>query len=247
MKLDLGSLDSVREFVAEFEKRQLPLHVLINNAGISLPQGTVEKTADGFEAHIGVNHLGPFLLTNLLLPKLKESSPSRIVNVASRAHRNAPTVGVDFETFRPDAKDAAHHHHHLSASTLYGQSKLANILFTYELDRRLCQEQWSPDKLTVNCLHPGVIDTPLLKNLFPTWTHFLYKPISSFITVTPQQGAATTLHVATSPQLDHVSGKYFSECKETQSSQISHDESLAKRLWDVSAEMVGFTNVSNKA
>ncbi len=216
---DLSSQQSVRQLAAEFLATQQPLHVLVNNAG--LVNTRRELTADGIEAVFAVNHLAYFLLTQLLLDRLKASAPARIVNVASDAHRfgtmNFDDLGGEgsYRTMR-----------------IYGQSKLANILFTYELARRL-----EGTSVTVNCLHPGAVATGLGKNN-GSWARGLIGLLRPFFR-TPESGAATSIYLASSPDVEGVSGKYFSNCRDARSSDASYDRATARRLWEISVQMTG--------
>ncbi|KAL9972631.1 hypothetical protein ACROYT_G018977 [Oculina patagonica] len=226
MELDLGSLASVRKFVTNFKKKGLPLHILVNNAGIMFPPyGTTE---DGFELQFGVNHLGPFALTNLLLEDLiKAGSPdkcSRIVTLSSEAH--IPGT-INFE----DLQSKNYYSPYLG----YSQSKLANILFTYELQRRL-KEQNSP--VMANVLHPGVVNTDLFQYIH--WTMRIPQNVLAyFFFKTPKQGADNSIYVALSPELEGIGGRYFVNCQSTQSSDESYREDVQKRLWKVSCELTG--------
>jgi NAD(P)-dependent dehydrogenase (short-subunit alcohol dehydrogenase family) len=219
MLADLSSQRSIRECAADFLSRSQPLHLLVNNAGVFNLRRTV--TVDGIESVFAVNHLGYFLLTLLLLDRLKASAPARIVNVASDAHHwgrmNFDDLGGE-RSFR--------------AMRIYGQSKLVNILFTYELARRI-----QGSGVTVNCLHPGAVATRLGSNngLLAKVLLPLLKPFMR----TPEQGARTTIYLASSPEVEGVSGKYFVDGKQARSSGESCDESVARRLWDVSAQMTG--------
>jgi NAD(P)-dependent dehydrogenase (short-subunit alcohol dehydrogenase family) len=217
---DLSSQAEVRRLAAEFCARHGQLHVLVNNAAVITPKRTM--TADGLETQLAVNHLAPFLLTHLLLDLMKASAPARIVNVSSQVER----LGVvDFD----DLGRAKRPYERLDA---YNQSKLANILFTTELARRL-----SGTGVTANCLHPGVIGTNLLAAYEgrPSLLKFMTKRGRP----SPKEGAVTSLFVATSPTLDGVSGKYFRESAESRPSPKALDETIAARLWEVSARLTG--------
>ena len=219
MVADLGSQQSIRDLVGHFRTKHDQLHLLINNAAIIPVKRQV--TEDGYEAQFGVNHLGPFLLTNLLLDVLKASAPSRIVNVASTVHYNA---SMNFDDLQSEES--------YGVMKAYGQSKLANILFTYELARKL-----EGTGVTVNCLHPGVVRTRIMRDV-----PFFLKPIvavAGLAMLSPEKGAKTSIYVATSPDVEGVTGKYFDKCAERSSSSESRDEEKAKRLWDLSAEMTG--------
>lgn len=223
LPLDLSSFASVRAAANEFLAEHPKLDVLINNAGVYTEQ--LELTEDGYELQFQVNHLGHFLLTMLLLPAIRCCRQcSRIINVSSSLHQKG---GLDFGWLRgePGAK-------HYNGSKAYSQSKLANVLFTMELDRRLGEE------LTTNCLHPGLVGTRLAnKKAGPVtravWS--LYKPFAT----KPEQGADTSVYLASSPEVIDVSGRYFDEnqCLQKPSS-IARNEQLARRLWEYSEAAV---------
>ncbi|MFQ5793638.1 MAG: SDR family oxidoreductase [Candidatus Bipolaricaulia bacterium] len=186
MIADLSSQQSIRQLVADFTDRYQRLHVLINNAGLHLSRRFV--TADGIETTFAVNHLASFLLTNLLLDVLKASAPARIVNVTSSAHSRT----MDFDNLQGEKQ--------YNGMQTYTQSKLANILFTYELARRL-----EGTGVTVNCLHPGTVRSGLQRNL-PR----IFRLLRLFF-ATPEKGAETSIYLASSPEVEGVSGKYFSD------------------------------------
>jgi len=219
MLCDFSSLSNVRKLAEEIIKKCPRLDVLVNNAGKTF--GTRSVTAYGFEWTFGVNHLAPFLLTNLLLPLLKKSAPARVVNTASLAH----TFGhINFEDIMAEKKYAE--------MTAYAQSKLANVLFSAELSKRL-----AGTGVTSNSLHPGVVSTQfaaaggVFSKLFYRWFKFIMK--------TPAQGAKTTIYLASSPDVEGISGKYFSNCKVAKPSKEGRDDSVAKRLWDLSEKLTG--------
>ena len=224
-RLDLASLKSTREFAEDVNKNEARLDVLVNNAGLFA--NTLTTTEDGFETSMGVNHLGHFLLTNLLLDLLKKSAPSRIVVVSSIAH-NSPwftTTGFNFENMNGEID--------YSPTKAYGQSKLANILFTRELARRL-----NGIGVTANSLHPGVIYTEINRNMSTLQSIFVNYIFPHFAK-TSLEGAQTTIHVAVSEELDGVTGLYFADCKEKKPEKTALDDEAAKKLWQVSAELVG--------
>jgi retinol dehydrogenase 14 len=225
MLADLASQQSIRELALEFLARGEPLHVLINNAGVfNLKR---EITADGIEMVFAVNHLSYFMLTLLLLDRLRQSAPGRIVNVASAAHRRG-TINFDdlnsTRRYRP--------------MEVYGQSKLANILFTYELARRLegCH-------ITANCAHPGAVATGLGAN--NGMLARVLMPVIGMFMIGPEKGAATQIYLASSQDVDGITGQYFIDCKPAQSSPESYDIEVARRLWKVSAEMTGLGAEAN--
>jgi retinol dehydrogenase 12 len=208
---DLSLQAEVRAVAADFLRKYDRLHVLVNNAGAIFT--TYRESVDGIEMTFALNHLSYFLLTNLLLDTIIASAPARIINVSSSAHEGET---IDF--------DDLGHKRNYSMWTAYGASKLTNILFTYELARRL-----EGTHVTVNAVHPGWVNT----NFAPAAGLNMNPPL------TPEQGAETQIWLATSDEVEGVTGKYFVRKRETQSSSESRDEKVAKRLWDVSAEMVG--------
>ncbi len=218
---DLSSQVAIRQLVRDYLASDRPLHVLVNNAGVVNLHRTL--TVDGIETVFAVNHLAYFLLTHLLLDRLKASAPARVVNVASDAHR--------FGTMNFDDLGGARSYRTMR---IYGQSKLANIMFTYELARRL-----DGSGVTVNCLHPGAVATGLGKNN-GRWAKLAIAMLRPFFR-TPESGAATSIYLASSPEVEGVSGKYFSDGKERQSSNASYDVGAARRLWEISAQMTGIT------
>jgi len=222
MSLDLSSLESVRTFTQQFKEKKYPLNVLINNAGIYKPP--LARTVEGHESQFGVNYLGHFLLTNLLLNNVVQSAPSRIINVSSRAHERGTINFDDIDSEKSYSPDKG-----------YSQSKLANVLFTYELHRRLAAK--GIQNVTVNSLHPGVVNTNIFEKYLGTTLYWLASPFTRLLLKTPQQGAETSIYLATSPEVEGVSGKYFVDKKENPSSPLSYNEDDAKRLWKVSKEM----------
>jgi NAD(P)-dependent dehydrogenase (short-subunit alcohol dehydrogenase family) len=214
---DLSSQAEVRRLAAEVKQRAPRLDVLLNNAG-AIHQSR-KLSPDGIEMTFAVNHLGYFLLTELLLDLLKASAPSRIVIVASEAHRGQSIDFTDLQNERG-----------YSPLRVYRRSKLANILFTYELARRL-----EGTKVTANCLHPGVIASGFGKN-DPGIFKFLVKLGAPFLR-SPEKGARTQVYLASSPAVEGVAGKYFKDERAVASSQASMDVSAQKRLWEISEEM----------
>ena len=216
---DLSELSEVRRVASEFKQSYTQLHVLVNNAGGINSEHKV--TPDGLEFTFATNYLAPFLLTHLLLDVLKASSPARIVNVSSVAHTRGK---VDFADLQGTQR--------YSFTKAYGQSKLALIYFTYEL-----ADQLKGTGVTVNALHPGVVASNFndgMKGL----AHVIGAVIYTFVGITVERGAQTTLYLATSPEVEGVSGKYFSDCKEASSSRLSYDVTVRQRLWDVSQELI---------
>lgn len=216
---DIGSQADVRRLAAEFTAKHDRLDVLLNNAGILVPSR--RTTADGIEETFGVNHLGPFLLTSLLLDILKRTPSSRIVNVSSEAHRGARIRWDDIEYRTTPYR----------AFSVYGQSKLCNILFTRELARRLAGTD-----VTANCLHPGVIGSGFGQTYGGVWS--LLTKIAHPFLLSPEKGARTQVWLASSPDVQGVSGKYFDKCKERRPSEAAEDDAAARKLWAISEEMV---------
>lgn len=216
---DFASQQDIRRLAADILAACPRLDVLVNNAGIiTLKRKT---TADGFESMFGVNHLGYFTLTNLLLSRLEQSAPARIVNVASNAHRFG---SLDIDDLQSEKS--------FGSMKSYGRSKSANILFTIELARRL-----EGTNVTVNCLHPGAVATRLGHNN-GTLGRALTKLISAFM-LTPAKGALTSIHLASSPEVEGVSGHYFAKCRELKPTSAASDSALAARLWQASAQLTG--------
>jgi NAD(P)-dependent dehydrogenase (short-subunit alcohol dehydrogenase family) len=222
MLADLASLDSVRQLAADFRAKHQQLHVLVNNAGSYNMQRS--ETKDGFETTFAVNHLAYVLLTTLLLDVLKASAPARIVNVSSASHRGAT---INF--------DDLHGNDGYRGLGAYGQSKLANVLFTYELARRL-----EGTGVTANCLHPGVVMTNFGHNNTGIFGSFfgVYHALARPFLLTPEQGAETSIYLASSPEAEGVTGKYFVKKRPVESNEVSHDIEVAQRLWQVSEEML---------
>ncbi|XP_068172709.1 dehydrogenase/reductase SDR family member 13-like [Antennarius striatus] len=225
MQLDLGSLQSVQSFAETFLKSESRLDILINNAGIYM-QG---RTDDGLGMMFGVNHIGHFLLTNLLLKRLKACGPSRVVNVSSMAHMFGK---IDFDFLN------THKALGLGSSTtqvfkIYSHSKLCNILFTHELAKRL-----QGTKVTCYSLHPGAINTELARNA-PNLLHVLLKPLTLMFFKNPVQGAQTTLHCALQQGIEPLSGRYFSNCTVKNLCAKAKDDAAAKKLWELSETLCG--------
>lgn len=216
---DLSSQSEVRRAAAEIKARHERLHVLINNAGVFVPER--HTTVDGLEETFALNHLGYFLLTRELLDRLRAGAPARIVNVSSEAHRGAKMQWDDLQFERTRYR----------GFKAYGQSKLANILFTYELARRL-----EGTGVTANCLHPGVIASGFGQT-YGGAVSVLVKIARPFL-LTPEEGAKTTVYLASSPEVEGVSGKYFSKCKPVRSNAVSNDEQSQQKLWALSEGLI---------
>lgn len=217
---DLSSLSETRRLAEQIRQHYPRLDVLLNNAGAMFWNRT--ESADRIEKTFALNHLSYFVLTNLLLPLLKQSTPARIVNVASDAHKG---VAINFDDIQFQQK--------YSAWKVYQQSKLANILFTYELARRI-----EGTGVTANTLHPGFVRTNFFKD-FTGWVGFLMKLGASLIAITPEEGARTTIHLASSPEVEGVTGQYFVKSRPARSSPQSHDRAAGERLWQISEELTG--------
>lgn len=221
MELDLSKLKDVRRFASEFAERHPKLHVLVNNAGLMLSNRSV--TEDGYEQTFQVNHLGPFLLTNLLLPNVKAAAPSRIINVASAAHRGGRLTFDDLHAERG-----------YRGMSVYGTSKLCNILFTRELARRL-----EGTGVTAYSLHPGTVRTGFGRDGDTRGLFAIGVKIGGIFFKSPAQGARTTVHLATAPDVEQRSGDYFMNSKVSKPSRAATDDDDARRLWDVSEQLVG--------
>jgi NAD(P)-dependent dehydrogenase (short-subunit alcohol dehydrogenase family) len=215
---DLSSQASIRQAAADLQRRYPRLHVLINNAGV-IPRRR-EVTVDGLEMQLAVNHLAYFLLTSLLLPQLKAGAPSRIINVSSGAHTHAD---IDFGDLQAERG--------YDPKQVYSQAKLANILFTYELARRL-----RGSRVTVNSVSPGVVATRMLADYMGVAPA---EGVASTFGATPEEGAETSIYLATSPEVEGVTGKYFERKQARRSSRGSYDEAAARRLWEFSEQLTG--------
>ncbi|WP_406700420.1 SDR family oxidoreductase [Singulisphaera sp. Ch08] len=217
---DLSSQESIRNLASRFRERKSRLDLLINNAGAIFFER--RESVDGIELTLALNHLAYFQLTNLLLDMLQSSAPSRIVNVASDAHRSARMIQFD------DLEGRKRY----SGFRAYAQSKLANLLFTFELARKLEGTQ-----VTANALHPGLVATNIFAgNGIPGW--FLRRGAALFA-ISPEKGAETSIYLGSSAEVSEVSGRYFYRQQPTRSSLASRDEEQARRLWDRSAELTG--------
>lgn len=205
---DLSSQKQVRNLAADIQMNHDRLDVLINNAGVFEKERRL--TEDGIETTFAVNYLAPFLLTNLLLDLLKKSAPSRIISVASIAHESA---AIDWNNLQGER--------YYDSFNAYAVSKLCIVLFTYALSRRL-----EGSKVTVNCLHPGVIKTKLLREGF-----------GDYPGDTPEKGAKTSIYLASSPEMECMRGKYFENQRIARSSTISYDMALQERLWKISEKL----------
>jgi NAD(P)-dependent dehydrogenase (short-subunit alcohol dehydrogenase family) len=217
---DLSSLEQVRQLATAFLAKYDRLDVLVNNAGAVFTKH--EKTVDGFEMTFAMNHLSYFLLTNLLVPALEKAAPSRVVCVASDAHRGAT---IDFADLQTES---------YSAFKAYGRSKLANILFGRELARRLAAK-----RITVNTLHPGVVGSNFLAGKPGVWG--VVGKVASVFMLSNADGAKTSVYLATSPEVEGVTGKYFAKCKPITPNGQAQDDAVAAKLWQVSEQLTKFT------
>ena len=209
LALDLGDLASVRACAQSFLERDEPLRVLVNNAGVGGQRGS---TSDGFELTFGVNHLGHFLLTRLLLDRIKDSGPARIVNVSSVGHYQAK--GIDWEALRKPTRS-------FTGLPEYAVSKLCNVLFTQELARRL-----EGAGVTTYAVHPGAIASQIWKRV--PWP---IRPVMKAFMKSSEEGATTSVWCATAPELAGQSGRYYDDCKEKEPSAVATPE-LGRELWE---------------
>jgi NAD(P)-dependent dehydrogenase (short-subunit alcohol dehydrogenase family) len=219
---DLSSQTQVRQLADEVLQTLPRIDVLVNNVGGYW--NTRHVTTDGIEYTFALNHLAPFLLTHLLLDRLTQSAPARVVTVASNAHAMGR---IEFDDLQGERS--------YSGARAYNQSKLANVLFTYELARRLADTA-----VTANTLHPGVVSTSFGAD-DPGRLQRLVVPVMRPFMKSPAQGAATSVHVASAPDLEQVTGRYFAHSTAKRSSKRSYDEAVAARLWQMSADLVGLT------
>ncbi|XP_050437130.1 retinol dehydrogenase 12-like isoform X2 [Adelges cooleyi] len=227
-ELDLSSFASIKRCAKRILEKETQINLLVNNAGVMMCPKS--KTKEDFETHFGVNHMGHFLLTLLLLPKILNSAPARIVNVGSLAHIFG---NINFDDINYEKRT------YFSAFA-YCQSKLANVLFSKELANRL-----KGTGVNVYCLHPGVINTDLgrtVDQVFFPGTWFLFKIFSYPIMKSPEQGAQTTLHCAIDETAGEQTGLYYSDCKVKSPSGRARDPELAKKFWEKSIEMAGLAD-----
>lgn len=216
---DLASQKQVRQLAATFIEKYDRLDVLVNNAGAFFSE--YGETEDGIERQFAINHLAPFLLTNLLLDRLKASAPARVVTVASRAHYRG-TINFD---------DVYHKKNYDGFRRAYSQSKLANVLFTIELSRKL-----EGTGVTATCLHPGVVSTPIAQKESSGIYRLGWSLLRPFM-ITPEQGATTSIHLASSPEVEGVTGKYFDKCKAKDVNPEAADREIAAKLWQLSEKL----------
>lgn len=218
---DLSSQQEVRRLADEFKRKYSHLHVLLNNAGGFFMQR--QLSVDNIEMTFALNHLAYFLLSNLLLDTLKASAPARIINVASAAHTSGK---IEFDNLQGERRYDA---------SAYSHSKLANILFSVELARRL-----EGSDVTVNALHPGFVSTGFGKNN-PGLLMKIIRAVTPLVARSPEKGAETSIYLASSPEVEKVTGKYFRDSQMTAAAPQAVDMVTARKLWDVSADMVHLT------
>ncbi|MCL4249929.1 MAG: SDR family oxidoreductase [Anaerolineae bacterium] len=218
---DLSVMSGVRSLARQIEDRYDRLDVLLNNAGAIF--NSKQITADGLEMTFALNHMNYFLLTHLLLDLLKVSAPARIINVASDAHRTVRALKLD------DIRNPKHY----QGFAAYGRSKLANVLFTYELARRL-----SGSGVTANTLHPGAVATGFGMNNRGLINQVMFRAFH-MLSMSDEQGAQTSIYLASSPEVTNVSGSYFTRSTPVASSPLSYDETLQRRLWALSETIAG--------
>jgi NAD(P)-dependent dehydrogenase (short-subunit alcohol dehydrogenase family) len=222
MALDLASLASIREFASEFGRRHDRLDVLVNNAGVVLRSR--QLTNDGFERTFGVNHLGHFVLTDLLIPQLRAGAPSRVVNVSSHAHKSARD-GLDFDDLQAERR--------YQPFQVYGRSKLANISFTRELARRL-----DGSGVTANALHPGFVRSHFGRDGDLGAGMGAGISIAQMFAISSKRGARTSIYLASSPDVADTTGLYYFRCKPAAVSKPAEDDDAARRLWSASEDLV---------
>jgi retinol dehydrogenase 12 len=216
---DLSSQKQIHTLAEEFRKRYSRLDILINNAGVIMRNRVV--TEDGLEYQLAVNHLAPFLITNLLIDLLIDNAPSRIINVSSQTHFNA-SLNLNDINFSGE----------YNPNAVYTSTKLMNVLFTIKLAQKL-----KGTGVTVNCLHPGAVKTKLLSEYYGKFG--LKHIVSKLIHDSPQKGARTSIYLALSPEVENVTGKYFSDLQVREPSPLAMDIKLAGRLWDLSSDLCG--------
>jgi retinol dehydrogenase 12 len=215
---DLSAMNQVREVAEQFLTRHDRLDVLINNAGAVFSSRQV--SADGYEMTMALNHLNYFYLTQLLQDALLKSAPARIINVSSDAHKGG---SINFDDLMSEKK--------YNAFGVYAMSKLANVLFTYELARRL-----EDSGVTANTLHPGFVASNFGRSNGGMWGMLM--PLAHMFAISPEKGGETTIYLASSPEVDGVTGKYFAKKQAVKSNAASYDQAVQKRLWDVTQTLV---------
>jgi NAD(P)-dependent dehydrogenase (short-subunit alcohol dehydrogenase family) len=219
LQADLSSLDEIRDIAQEFHHSYPHLDVLVNNVGVMNLRR--RETVDGFERTFATNHLGPFLLTNLLLDMLKANDSARVVNVSSNSHYGSPLNFDDLQMVR-----------RYRGTRAYGLSKMANVLFTYALSRRL-----AGTGVTANALHPGFVRTDIGKD--NGFLVSIFQPLVMLRAIPVEEGAETSIYLASSPEVEKVTGMFFTRKKPVDSDPFSYDVGAQERLWEISVEMVG--------
>jgi NAD(P)-dependent dehydrogenase (short-subunit alcohol dehydrogenase family) len=215
---DLSSMAQVRAVAERFLAQHERLDVLVNNAGAVF--ATRQVSADGYEMTLALNHLNYFYLTQLLQDRLLASAPARIINVSSDAHKFA---AMDFDDLMAERQ--------YRAFSVYGMSKLANVMFTYELARRL-----EGSGVTANALHPGFVASNFGRSNGGVWGMLM--PLVQLLAISPQRGAETSIYLASSPALEDVTGQYFDKQRPAKSSPASYDVAAQRRLWEISEQLV---------
>jgi len=226
-ELDLASFDSIHSFANKILKSEPKIDIFVNNAGLAVL--SKQKTKDGFELTFGTNHLGPFLLTNLLLERIKQSAPARIVNVSSLVHTFASMNWDDLNFDKPGS---------FGGIKTYNQSKLANVLFTKELANRL-----KGTNVNVYALHPGAVKTEFARAL-PGFLRTIFDFFAIFAYKSAVEGAQTTIYCSVAEEVANESGLYYSDCAEKKPSKDALDKNAAKKLWEISAEMVSLKKLN---
>ena len=218
---DLAVAAEVRRVAEAIKSAHLRLDVLISNAGTFQPRRTI--TVDSIETTFAVNHLAGVILISELAGRLRAGAPARVILVASEAHRRVTRPNDWMSTVR------------YGGFAAYSRSKLANVIFTYCLARR-----FDGSGITVNCCHPGLVNTPVLAGIFEQrWLHWLWPFVRTCFTITPARGAETVLYLATSPDVEGMTGKYFKHRRPVRSSPISHDPDVGARLWELTFRLTG--------
>lgn len=230
MICDMSSAGSIRKFAKEFAEKYEKLDVLINNAGAFFFKR--QTTVDGFELTLAVDYLGPFLLTHELLPSLKNSAPSRIINISSGLHKSGR---IDLDDLQSEKKYSGRF---FARGNAYANAKLMLIMYTYELARRL-----QGTGVTVNAVEPGFVATNLGKNSGSRRQSFMFMMVRPF-QISAKKGAETAIYLASSRKVEGVTGKCFSKLKETRTAPITYDQQTQKSLWDATVKMLGLTNGS---
>jgi len=228
-KLDLSSLKSVREFCKDVLKEETRLDIIVNNAGVAGLRKSVDE--DGMELHFTTNHFGPFLMTNILLGLMKKGKEGRIVSVSSLAHKWTKDLPLD--NLNSEKK--------WEPKVLYARTKLANVLFTKELSRRL--KEAGLDGIVANAVNPGGVQTSIFRHARKAFKYMIM--VSQFFFKTPYEGAQTVVHACVSEDVDGKGGLYWTDCKVDKPSKLGQDADLAKRLWDRSAELVKLSREEN--